>query len=73
MTLTGFTFNLESAIAGGEVTSSSYRQALQYAGQVNFRNRKELVTTDTEENAIAAAAIIGLRNPRAASGIAAAL
>jgi hypothetical protein len=32
-----------------------------------------LVTTNTELNAIAAAAISGLRNPSAASGMAAAL
>ncbi len=37
------------------------------------RRRREFVTTETEENAIAPAAIIGLRNPRAASGIAAVL
>jgi hypothetical protein len=37
------------------------------------RSRKLLVTTNIELNAIAAAAISGLRNPSAASGMAAAL
>ena len=35
--------------------------------------RTELVTTETEENAMAPAAIIGFKNPSAASGIAAVL
>jgi len=39
----------------------------------NRRSRRLLVTTNTELNAIAAAAISGLRNPRAASGMAAVL
>jgi hypothetical protein len=34
------------------------------------RSRMEFVTTLTEENAMAAAAIMGLRNPRAAKGTA---
>ncbi len=36
-------------------------------------SRSEFTTTDTEENAMAAAAIIGLRTPKAARGIAATL
>jgi len=39
----------------------------------NRRSRRLLETTNTELNAIAAAAISGLRNPSAASEIAAAL
>ena len=39
----------------------------------NRRSRRLLVTTNTELNAIAAAAISGLRNPSAASGMAAVL
>jgi hypothetical protein len=39
----------------------------------NPRSRRLLVTSNTELNAIAAAAISGLRNPRGASGIAAVL
>jgi hypothetical protein len=39
----------------------------------NARNRRLFSTTNTEENAIAAPAIMGLRNPNAASGIAATL
>jgi hypothetical protein len=39
----------------------------------NRRSRRLLVTTNTELKAIAAAAISGLRNPSAASGIAATL
>ena len=39
----------------------------------NRRSRRLLETTNTELNAIAAAAISGLRNPRAASGMAAVL
>jgi len=37
------------------------------------RRRTEFVTTDTEESAIAPAANIGFKKPRAASGIAAVL
>ena len=40
---------------------------------LNLRRRRALVITDTELKLIAAAAIIGLRMPNAASGIAAAL
>lgn len=36
----------------------------------NLRSRRELSTTDTDEKAIAAPAIVGDRNPRAATGIA---
>ena len=39
----------------------------------NRRRRSELVTTNTDENAIAPAAIIGFSSPSAASGIAATL
>jgi len=39
----------------------------------NLRSRSELVTTDTLEKAMAAAAIIGLSTPAAANGIAATL
>ena len=42
------------------------------AGQ-NRRSRRLLETTNTELNAIAAPAISGLRNPRAASGMTAVL
>ncbi len=34
-----------------------------------FFNNKEFVTTETEENAIAAPAIMGFSNPNAARGI----
>ena len=40
---------------------------------LNRRSRRLLLTTKTDENAIAAPAIIGLSNPAAASGIAATL
>ena len=40
---------------------------------LNPRSRSELLTTNTEENAIAAPAIIGLSRPAAASGRAATL
>lgn len=40
---------------------------------MNPRSRTELLTTNTDENDIAAAAITGLRSPTAASGIAAVL
>ena len=39
----------------------------------NRRSRRLLVTTNTDENAIAAPAIIGVSRPDAASGIAATL
>ena len=39
----------------------------------NRRSRSEFVTTNTDENAIAPAAMIGLSSPSAASGIAATL
>ena len=39
----------------------------------NLRSRSEFVTTNTLENAMAAAATIGLRSPAIASGIAATL
>lgn len=43
------------------------------AHRPNLRRRNELATTDTEENAIAAPAIVGDRNPSAATGIASTL
>ena len=46
--------------------------ATSYRGSY-LRSLTEFATTETEENAMAAAAIIGLRNPRAASGMAAVL
>lgn len=44
-----------------------------YAAALNPRSRSELPTTKTDENAIAAPAIIGLSSPAAASGRAATL
>lgn len=49
------------------------RRPLSVSYRPNLRSLTEFVTTDTDENAIAAAATIGFRNPSAASGIAAVL
>ncbi|OAH10461.1 hypothetical protein STSP_61990 [Streptomyces jeddahensis] len=48
-------------------------RVLAYASYVKDRSRRLLVTTKTEEKAIAAPAIIGLSMPAAASGSAATL
>ena len=60
------------AIASGLLFRSARARLSHDAGRKR-RSRRLLVTTKTELNAIAAAAISGLRNPSAASGIAATL
>jgi hypothetical protein len=77
---------VHSALAGGVAQSSCMRRRWRFdsavleerAGRVlrygwKRRSRRLLVTTNTELKAIATAAINGLRNPAAASGMAAAL
>lgn len=49
--------------------STSYVWAGSGAHSLDFFSSMELVTTDTELNAIAAPAIIGFRNPNAATGM----
>lgn len=51
--------------------SPSRKRAAQL--RENVLSRRLFVTTNTDENAIAAPAIIGFRNPAAASGSAATL
>ncbi len=65
------------AFTGLSLTSwppgSKARQAVHRFTGWKFRSRRLLPTTNTEENAIAAPAIIGLSSPAAASGSAATL
>lgn len=55
-----------------DINCVSHVSIFTYAAE-NRRSRKLLVTTNTDENAIAAPASIGLSRPAAASGIAATL
>lgn len=57
----------------GQLLSCPTGYAVAQTAARNLRSRRLLATTNTEENAIAAPAIIGLRSPAAASGSAATL